>query len=257
MTKTTFVTIWLLLAGLLVSLSVPAAGLPEIVSMIKPSIVGVGTSQVLRSPRDVFRGTGFVVGDGYHVVTNAHVLPDELDLRKKEKLVVFVGKGEKAQLREARQVAVDEVHDLALLEISQPLPALELGSDAQVLEGADYAFTGFPLGLVLGMYPVTHRAIVSAITPVVMPARNSRQLNQRLVTRLRDPYKVYQLDGTAYPGNSGSPVFERESGRVIGVVNSVFIKQTKENLLSNPSGITYAIPVRYVKKLLDRNNVAY
>lgn len=90
-----------------------------------------------------------------------------------------------------------------------------------------------------------------------MPVRNSKQLNQRLVTRLRDPYMVYQLDGTAYPGNSGSPVYERETGKVIGVVNSVFVKETKENLLSNPSGITYAIPVRYVKKLLDRNNVAY
>lgn len=252
-----FAAVFALLSGVMFGHCAIAAHLPEIIGSIKPSIVGVGTSMALRSPRDLFRGTGFVVADGYHVITNAHVLPEEMDFRNKEKLVIFYGKGEKGQLLEAKKIAEDMVHDLALLKISRPMPAVALGDDAEVLEGADYAFTGFPLGLALGMYPVTHRAIVSAVTPVVMPVRNSKQLNQRLVTRLRDPYMVYQLDGTAYPGNSGSPVYERETGKVIGVVNSVFVKETKENLLSNPSGITYAIPVRYVKKLLDRNNVAY
>ncbi|MCW8949129.1 MAG: S1C family serine protease, partial [Sedimenticola sp.] len=60
----------------------------------------------------------------------------------------------------------------------------------------------------------------------------------------------YQLDGTAYPGNSGSPVYDSQSGRVVGVLNSVFVKESKETLLERPSGISYAIPVRYVHALL-------
>ena len=62
---------------------------------------------------------------------------------------------------------------------------------------------------------------------------------------------MYQLDATAYPGNSGSPVFDTESNDVIAVINKVFVKSKKENVLSDPSGITYAIQVRYVRELLE------
>jgi hypothetical protein len=37
---------------------------------------------------------------------------------------------------------------------------------------------------------------------------------------------------------------------VIGVVNMVFVKGTKESALERPSGITYAIPSRYLIELL-------
>jgi len=132
------------------------------------------------------------------------------------------------------------------------LKPLKLGAARMVREGSEIAFTGFPIGMVLGLYPVTHRGIVSAVTPVVIPAMSSRQLTARIIKRMRDPYKVYQLDATAYPGNSGSPVYLEGSGRVIGVINSVLVKTTKESALNDPSGITYAIPVRFVYALLRR-----
>ena len=62
---------------------------------------------------------------------------------------------------------------------------------------------------------------------------------------------MYQLDATAYPGNSGSPLYDPETGVVIGVLNMVFVKSTKENVLSDPSGISYAIPVEYLQRLLS------
>ena len=61
---------------------------------------------------------------------------------------------------------------------------------------------------------------------------------------------MFQLDATAYPGNSGSPVYDPDTGEVIGVVNMVFVKSTKEAALTQPSGITYAIPSRYLVELL-------
>ena len=63
-------------------------------------------------------------------------------------------------------------------------------------------------------------------------------------------FRVYQLDATAYPGNSGSPLYDPASGEVLGVMNMVFVKSTKENVLSDPSGISYAIPVEYLQRLL-------
>ena len=77
-----------------------------------------------------------------------------------------------------------------------------------------------------------------------------------MIKRLRDPYDVFQLDATAYPGNSGSPLYIPETGEVVGVINKVFVKESKEAVLEKPSGITYAIPVRYVKELLRDAGIA-
>jgi S1-C subfamily serine protease len=59
---------------------------------------------------------------------------------------------------------------------------------------------------------------------------------------------VFALDAIAYPGNSGSPVWHPDTGEVLGVVNSVYVKGAKEAALTAPSGISYAIPVKYVQR---------
>jgi len=134
------------------------------------------------------------------------------------------------------------------------LPALALGDSSRVREGEYYAFTGFPIGAVLGLYPVTHRGIVSSITPMAVPAFGAQQLNSTLIKRLREPYDVFQLDATAYPGNSGSPLYRMEDGAVVGVINKVFVKETKEQVLTSPSGIAYAIPSVYIVELLKKGS---
>jgi S1-C subfamily serine protease len=228
--------------------------LVKTIERVKPSIVGVGTFQKTRSPALNFLGTGFVLNDGLHVVTNAHVVPEVLDVANHESYTVITGKGKQGELRSAAIAAVDKEHDLAVLRISgEALPAMELGDARKVREGQNLVFTGFPIGMVLGFYPVTHRAMVSSITPIILPAHNSRQLDAKMINQLQKPiYAVFQLDGTAYPGNSGSPLYDPESGVVYGVINMVFVKGKKEAVLSNPSGITYAIPATYIQELLRR-----
>jgi len=228
------------------------AGLPELVQRVKPSIVAVGTFDKTRSPAFSLRGTGFAVGNGNLVATNAHVLPDSLNASGTEALVVrlpsFSGE---SQQRVARVVGQDQSHDLALLRIEgPPLPAIPLHGGG-VREGQEVAFIGFPIGTVLGLSPVTHRAIVSAITPVALPGASAQQLNEKVIRRLKSgTFNVYQLDGTAYPGNSGGPLIDGESGEVIGIINMVFVKGTKEAALAHPSGISFAIPVLYLQDLL-------
>ena len=153
--------------------------------------------------------------------------------------------------------AIAQRLDLALLRISgSALPTIKLGDSSTVHEGQMLAFTGYPIGMVLGLHPVTHRAMVSSITPVVMPGLNSRQLDVKMINRLRSsPYDVFQLDGTAYPGNSGSPLYDPNTGLVYGVVNMVFVKGTKETALAQPSGITYAIPGKYIHDLMRQEQL--
>lgn len=243
---------------LLMVSGISQAGLPKTVARVKNSVVSVGTFQRLRTPPANFRGTGFVVAKGNHVVTNAHVLPDILDYAKNETIAVFFRNENKVEMRQAKLVAKDSEHDVALLSISgAPRKPMVLGDDASVAEGELYGFTGFPIGMVLGVTPVTHQGIVSAITPIAIPAGSVRQLNVKRLQRLRNPYKVFQLDAIAYPGNSGSPLYEIDTGKVVGVVNSVFVKETKESALSSPSGISYAIPSKYIKALLKANGLPF
>jgi S1-C subfamily serine protease len=124
-------------------------------------------------------------------------------------------------------------------------------------EGSYVAFTGFPIGAVLGLYPVTHRGIIASITPTIIPVDNAQQISIKMLKMLRNPYLVYQLDATAYPGNSGSALYDVDSGEVIGIINKVFVQESKEAVITNPSGITYAIPVKYLLALLKKDNIDY
>lgn len=231
------------------------ADLQQVIANIKPSVLVVGTYKATNNPRFTMRGTGFVVGDGTLAVTNAHVLPDPTDDPSPPALVVQVRRGpNEFQMRQITLLELDREHDLALLRLEgSPLPALTLRDSSQVREGLSVALMGFPIGGILGFSPVTHRGMVSSITPVALPTPTSQQLNARAIRRLREgTFDIFQLDATAYPGNSGGPLFDVETGEVVGVVNMVFVKAGRESALSQPSGITYAIPSNYVQELLQR-----
>ena len=246
----------LVLALMLVPRMAPAAELVNTVKRVKPSIVGVGVfSRVRRPPMQLF-GTGFAVADGRYVITNAHVVRRKFDKRYRESLAVTVGNGRRVTIRRAENIGMDVGRDVAVLRMfGPPIPALTLGDDATVREGQEIAFMGFPIGAVLGPYPVTHRGIVSAITPIATPLLSSRRLDAETMKRLRNNFHVFQLDATAYPGNSGSPVFDPQSGRVYAIISSVYVKRSKERVLQEPSGISYAIPIRYARALLRRVGV--
>jgi len=241
----------LLLAG-------PAVGqdATATIERVKGSIVAVGTYERTRTPPFEFRGTGFAVGDGTFVVTNAHVLPGVLDTAKIEALGILLPATErdKVEFREAKRVAVDPGSDLAVLKIGgAPLPALKIRDSDSVREGQAVMFTGFPIGAALGVFPATHRGMISAITPIAIPQARSAELDPKTIRRLTTgAFPIFQLDATAYPGNSGSPVFDPATGEVLGIVNMVFVKGTKESILAQPSGITYAVPSKYLQDLLQR-----
>jgi S1-C subfamily serine protease len=148
-------------------------------------------------------------------------------------------------------IAVDRTNDLAILAIDGPkLVPLRLAEGFRVREGQTLYFTGFPIGAVLGLIPVTHRSMVAALTPISIPTSDSTQLDAQAIRRLSaGAAAVMQLDATAYPGNSGSPLYDPESGGVVGILNSVFVKASRETLLSQPSGIAYALPVQWLQDL--------
>jgi S1-C subfamily serine protease len=260
----------LLAAGALLGLAPLAAhaGLPEVVAAARGAVLPVGTYDALDSPRFSFRGSGFIVDDGLTLVTNAHVLPEAAP----EKTLVLLlggarggagggpsggngGNGDsRAETRVLSLLVLDRERDLVLLRVSgAPLPRLRLAPPDSAREGQAVALIGFPVGGVLGFSPVTHHGIVSSITPIRLPPPNARALDAAAVSRLRQgAFDILQLDATAYPGNSGGPLLDAETGEVLGVINMVLVKSNRESALSNPTGISYAIPVAHIHALLTR-----
>lgn len=229
------------------------AELADTIEHVKPSIVVVGTYKKTNSPPFALRGTGFVIGNGNLVATNSHVVPDTLEPDAPVLVIQTRNASGEAQVRRAYLATRDKEHDLAVLRIEgAALPALKLRDSDLVREGLSVGFTGFPIGGALGFSPVTHRGMISSITPIALPGATAQQLNEKVIRRIKGgTFNIFQLDATAYPGNSGSPVFDTESGDVIGIINMVFIKGSKETALSQPSGISYAIPANFLKSIVD------
>jgi len=252
--------VFLFLAGLLLT-GFSRADMISTIARVKPSVVIVGTYKATNNPRFTLRGAGFVTtagnaGSSNLVITNAHVLqqPEEKDFDAALVVQVRVDQNQ-LQMRPATVLEIDLVHDLALLRFEGPAaPTLRIGDSSAVREGQAVAFTGFPIGGALGFSPVTHRGMVSSIVEAAMPTPSARQLNEKTIRSLRagGNFDVFQLDGTAYPGNSGGPLFDPDTGEVLGIVNMVFIKGTRESALTHPSGISYAIPSRFIQELLQR-----
>ncbi len=247
---------WLILIKLLLLTTFTrahaAVDLPALITQLKPSVVAIALYNPTAAPRLKLLGSGFVVGPGNVVVTNYHVISTPADIAKNETYVVLSGHGQQPRVHQIKQTRTDARHDLALLEIDERLPAVKLADAEYIAEGTELAFTGYPITGVLGLYPATHRALLSAVTPIVIPADHSQTLSAASVRQMRDPFLIYQLDGTAYPGNSGSMLYRQDNGAVVGIINMVLIKKSKEAVLSDPSGISYAIPVKHLHQLLQQ-----
>jgi len=221
----------------------------SLIQKVKTSIVAIGTFHFNTKPTVQFFGTGFVIGNGDRIVTNYHVVAAIKDKNLLFNLRIFHEnlplKGIKATI-----LAEDQFHDLLILKIhGKSLLPLPLEKSRSVQEGHKIAFTGYPIGFLLGLNPTTHTGIISAISPIILPSPTARIINGALIEHLKKPFDIFQIDATAYPGNSGSPVYRVATGEVVGVINMVFIKGKKEHALKDPTGITYAIPVKFVREL--------
>lgn len=223
--------------------------LSGLIQQVKTGVVAVGTYYFNDKPAVRFSGTGFVTGDGTRIVTSKHVIDG---IREKDRLFhlrIFhehlPDRGVKATI-----LAEDAFHDLTFLQMDEKkLPPLSLATNQAVQEGHAVAFTGYPIGFILGLNPTTHTGIVSAIAPMILPSPSAQIIDGEIIKHLKTPFDIYQLDAVAYPGNSGSPVYRIATGEVVGVINMVFVKGKKEHVLKDPTGITYAIPVAHVHEL--------
>jgi serine peptidase DegS len=163
-------------------------------------------------------GSGVIVDDSGHIVTNHHVIADADTIRVQLK---------DGRVADARIVGRDPDTDLAVLKIDlQPLPVAIFGRSDQLKVGDVVLAIGNPLGL---SQTVTH-GIVSA---------TSRQ--QLGIAPLED---FIQTDAPINFGNSGGALVDA-SGALVGINTAIVAK----NL--GVEGIGFAIPVNMVRGVLS------
>lgn len=135
-------------------------------------------------------GTGFVISDQGHLVTNYHVIDGMEDTIE----VVTYDR----QRYQALYIGEDSERDLALLQIPGDYKALELAEEDEIQVGKKVIAIGNPLGL---SFTVTE-GIISGINRVG-PSGLSEYV---------------QTDVSLNPGNSGGPLIDTQ-GRVVGINN--------------------------------------
>jgi S1-C subfamily serine protease len=173
-------------------------------------------------------GSGFVIGRGGSIVTNAHVVGNA-----KHVSVKFSD----SKVATARVAGTDPSTDLALLLVDPDgldLHALKLGSSKDVEVGDPALAIGNPFGL--------ERTLTTGVISAV----------QRQIPSLQEGFAigdVLQTDAAINPGNSGGPLLDAR-GRVIGVNAQIRTTSTSEGL-SN-TGIGFAIPVDALLEVIPR-----
>jgi serine protease Do len=229
--------------------------LTGLVRELKPTVVNISTTKVVRSPLDDFfggrdfpdffgddffkrffgdqhprefrqksLGSGFIIDREGYILTNNHVV------EKAEQIKVKLS--DKKEY-DARVIGTDPKTDLALIKIKAAgsLPVARLGDSDRLEVGEWVVAIGNPFGL----EQTVTAGIISAKGRVIGAG----------------PYDDFlQTDASINPGNSGGPLFNLK-GEVVGINTAI---------VAGAQGIGFAIPVNMAKGLLPqlkRGRVTY
>ncbi|CAN5900634.1 hypothetical protein BH20ACT6_BH20ACT6_01670 [soil metagenome] len=185
-------------------------------------------------------GSGFVLDDRGHVVTNAHVV--RVASRGDGISIVLPNGRERA----AELIGTSASYDLAVLEVKRRgLREANLGSSGALRVGQPVVAFGSPLGLT----STVTSGIVSALDRPVTAGGSGE-----------DSFiNAIQTDAAINPGNSGGPLVDLR-GRVVGVNSAIATVGGVAGSQSGNIGVGFAIPidqVRVTATQLIRRGVAF
>jgi S1-C subfamily serine protease len=166
-------------------------------------------------------GSGFVIDQQGHILTNYHVVEGAEVLR----VTLYDGSTHIAQV-----VGKDPSNDVAVVRVDIPpdrLPPVALGDSSRLLVGQKVLAIGNPFGL--------ERTLTTGIISSL--DRSMRAKNGRMIKG------IIQTDAAINPGNSGGPLLNSR-GEVIGMTTAI-ISQVGQS-----AGIGFAVPINSIQRIL-------
>lgn len=204
-----------------------------IAKKVLPSIVAISLKT---RTRDFFgrvyegqgTGSGIIIDDQGHIVTNNHVVDGVKDI------TVILNDGKEL---EATLVGKDSQTDLAVIKVdAKNLPFAEMGDSSKLEVGELAVAIGSPMGT----------EYAGSVTAGIISGLN------RKVSVGDNSIKLIQTDAAINPGNSGGALVNSE-GKVIGINTIKFAETTVE-------GMGFAIPITEAKpiiqEIIDNKKVA-
>jgi serine protease Do len=203
----------------------------EVVERVSPAVVNISAESMVRQPDPFFGGffsrrrpatslgSGLIVAANGIVVTNAHVIEGA------SRITVTTLDGRELP---AEVLGSDRDTDLAVLEVDAAgLPAVPLGSSADLLIGETVVAIGNPFGL-------SH-----TVTSGTLSARGRALPGGAGGAEIRFT-DFLQTDASINPGNSGGPLVNL-AGEVIGINTAI---------ISGANGIGFAIPADRARRVV-------
>lgn len=186
-------------------------------------------------------GSGFVIDNSGHILTNNHVVAAAADGGSIQVVT------EKGKVATARLVGRSPAYDLAVVQVfGVDAPSVQFGESAKAVVGQDVVAIGSPLGL------------AGTVTSGIVSAKN------RPVTAGGEGEISYinalQTDAAINPGNSGGPLVDMDA-RVIGVNSAIATVRGAEPGSSGNIGLGFAIPIdqarRTAQQLIASGHASY
>jgi len=179
--------------------------------------------------------SGFIIHPLGYIVTSRHVTEGS------ERIFVTTSRGQRVLAQVAAQHPSE---DVAVLRVPPgDYTAMPLGKDSDAKVGLNVGAVGFPFArdlrkLELGVVPAFNYGTISAIRPTRDKAG--------AVT------SVISFDASILPGQSGGPLFDGDTGKVLGIVRSGLVSDTM-----GATRINLAVRVDVLRHLLDQSRIPF
>lgn len=223
----------------------------EIAEAVKPAVVNISTSRIIRAPEERFHpffddpffrrffgeefglpriprerraaslGSGVIVSPDGYILTNNHVIKDATEIN-----VLLLDNKRKKEFK-GRIIGTDPKTDLAVIKIdAKNLPTIPWGNSDELKVGGIVLAVGNPYGL----NQTVTMGIVSAVG--------------RADVGIADYEDFIQTDAAINPGNSGGAMVNTK-GELIGINTAIF------SVTGGYQGIGFAIPSNMAKAVMD------
>jgi serine protease Do len=201
----------------------PLPDFPPVVAEVMPSVVSVTTEIVVsdffgRQSTEYVAGSGILIDDNGHIVTNNHVVEDA------QSIYVELADG---RIFPANTVGTDSLSDLAVIKIDAANLTYVYWGDSSLLSVGRWVLA---IGNALGEGITATEGIVSRLNVSVNVEGNTL-------------YGLIQTTAPVNPGNSGGPLVNM-AGEVIGITSIKIVASAVE-------GIGYAISSNEAKPIIE------